>query len=248
LSIAMAECGRLLRFSRRWLTRPDRVRLSSVELRLPHACTGRMRRSLYAERYERHEAEAVRRCVRAGDVVVEAGACIGYLGLVAARIVGPGNLTLVEANGLLPAWIEANFRANDMVPPRIIHGLVCGPGPPARPFNVSGDLWSSSMMSRDGTSRVEQVACVDIDALLAETGASVLVCDIEGAEAELIRGCEFPQLRVLIMEFHPSRWPDLDVAGARAALARRGFRPAGVFGGEVFVFCRPPPEAAVPEG
>lgn len=212
--------------------------LDSNSLLLPGVCSGHVRRSIYAELYEKSEVKAVRKYIRKEDVVVDAGASLGYLSLQLARIVGPGNVHAVEGNRELLPHIEANFRANGLPVPALIHGLVSAPGHGERPFNISREIWSSSTLERGNTAKVDVVPCVDLDHMIEETGATALVCDIEGGECELIKSCRFPRLRILIMELHPELFQDLDVAGAVSVLADKGFGVQEVVDGKVYVFVR----------
>lgn len=212
--------------------------LDSNRLLVPDVCSGHVRRSIYAELYEKSEVKAVKKHVRAKDIVIDAGASLGYLSLQLARITGSGNVYAVEGNRELLPHIEANFRANGLPSPAIIHGLVSAPGCTERAFNISREIWSSSTLERGNTSKVEVVPCVDLDAMLKETGATVLVCDIEGGECELIKHCRFPGLTTIVMELHPELFRDLDVAGAVSLLADKGFVLNEIVDGKVYVFFR----------
>lgn len=107
-----------------------------------------------------------------------------------------------------------------------------------RPFNISREVWSSSVLDRGNTAKVEVVPCVDLDAMLEDTGATVLVYDIEGGECELIESCRFPSLTTIIMEFHPDLFTGMDVGQALSLLGHRGFALAEIVDGKVYVFER----------
>lgn len=218
--------------------RPDCVLLDCNKLLVPKVCSGHVRRSIYAGLYEKSEVQAVRKYIRRQDVVVDAGASLGYLSLQLARIVGSGNVHAVEGNRELLPHIEANFRANGLPLPAIIHGLVSAPGYTERPFNISREIWSSSIADRGSTAKVDVVPCVDLDRLIEDTGATVLVCDIEGGECELIKTCRFPGLATIVMELHPELFQGLDAAGAVSRLGEKGFRLEEIVDGKVYVFAR----------
>ncbi|MGA8260626.1 MAG: FkbM family methyltransferase [Arenicellales bacterium] len=238
VSTISAHALRLVRYCWRLATQPDRVVLDSSRLLVPDICSGQVRRSIYAGLYEGSEVKAVRKFVGEGEVVIDAGASIGYLSLQIARIVGSDNLYAVEANRDLLSHIEANFRENGVPCPHLIHGLVSAPGHTERPFNISREIWSSSVLDRGNTAKVDVVPCVDLDEMLEETGATVLVCDIEGGECELIQQCRFPGLKTIIMELHPDLFTGLDVPGALASLGGRSFGLREIVDGKVYVFTR----------
>lgn len=233
-----AHAARLLRYASRLVTRPECVELGTHRLLVPDLCSGRVRRSIYAELYESSEVKAVRKFVGRDDLVLEAGTSLGYLSLVIASIVGSDRLHTVEGNSDLLPHVEANFRLNGLPLPHIHRGLVCAAGGATRAFNVSREIWSSSVLDRGDTAKVDMVPCLGLDEMLAETGATVFVCDIEGGEAELIEECRFSGLATVIMELHPWLFSGLDAEGAVARLEQRGFQLAEVTDGKVYVFTR----------
>lgn len=233
-----AQAARLLRYCRRLATQPGSVTLDSYRLLVPDICSGRARRSIYAELYESSEVKAVKKFIRGDDVVVEAGTALGYLSLHIAAIVGSDRLHTIEGNRELIPHVQDNFRINGLPAPHLHHGLASASGPTTRPFNVSREIWSSSVLDRGNTEKVEIVPCIDLDEMLSTTGATVLVCDIEGGECELIKECRFPGLATIIMELHPWLFSGLDVEGAVSLLNERGFQLEDIVDGKVYVFTR----------
>ena len=64
--------------------------------------------------YEAAERAAVKAIVRPGDRVVDIGACVGVVTLVAARIAGAGNVFAYEPNAGAAAIARRNFEANGL--------------------------------------------------------------------------------------------------------------------------------------
>ena len=81
--------------------------------------------------------QALVRSVRAGDVVWDVGANIGYLALVAARIVGPaGRVVAIEPDAQCAAAIRRNAQLNDLAGVEVVEAAAAG-AHAARPTSSS---------------------------------------------------------------------------------------------------------------
>lgn len=125
--------------------------------------------------------------VRPGDTVIDAGANVGYLSLLGARLVGPAGVVVAiepfpDAFSLLQRHIRLNAAAN-VVPLQV--GLSDRAG---KARFREGPHNSTGVIAEDGTIEIETVT---LDALV-EAGAwappSVLKIDVEGAEERVLRG------------------------------------------------------------
>ncbi len=238
-----SEAARLTRYAGRMLTKPTDVWIDGVRLAVPDGAAGRVLASIYAEKYEGLETRALPRYLKPDDVVVEAGAAIGYVGARCARIVGAENVHMIEANKDLVPEIERNFSLNGLPAPKLLHGLAAaGPGP-AQAFQVAEQFWSSSVLDRGTTKRVAQVPLVDVPRLVAETSASVFICDIEGGEFTLFPALDFAgpalaSLRLIVAELHGKLAEDGAVERLLQQLKAAGFALSETLGGEVFILTR----------
>ena len=234
-----SEIGRLSRYGVRLATRPRDVNLGGFLLRLPAGAGGRVRASIYAEKYEVLETRALPRVLRPGDVVVEAGAAIGYVGLHCARIVGVENLVLIEANKDLLPEIENNFRRNGLDTPEILTGVAAAEAGGLVDFHVSEQFWSSSVIDRGNTTRTDRLPMIGLNALFRERKANVFICDIEGGEFSLLPALDFSTIRLAIIELHAHIGGAGAVEDAIAVMARHGLPLAHTIADDVFVFERP---------
>lgn len=172
----------------------------------PRLTTGRVRGAIKAETYERKECEAVMRMVQDGDVVLELGSGIGYMSSLIATHKQVRALHTYEANPNLIPYIRAIHAANKVANVTLHNALLSdGPGDPV-PFYIRQNFLSSSMerdANDDKIVSTEMIEQHDIHAVLAALKPTVLVCDIEGAEAQLLPAADLSCLRVAIVELHP---------------------------------------------
>ncbi|WP_306132401.1 FkbM family methyltransferase [Roseivivax marinus] len=187
--------------------------------------TGRIRGALRKEGYEGKEANAVLKLVTEGDVVLELGAGIGYMSTLIAKKTRAARVVSYEANPALLPFIRDLHAANKVANAEVRNALLAdGPGEPV-PFYVRHNILASSM-ERDANDmpveRVEQVERHDAHAVLAELKPTVLVCDIEGAEAHLLPPLDLSCLRAAVIELHPQWIGQAGVQGVFDAFHRAG--------------------------
>jgi len=208
----------------RRIMRRDHVVLCGIRLPIRADYSPRMRRSLYMGAYERAEAKILTDLLEATDRVLEAGSAIGFLGCLAAKRVGVEQVWLVEANPNLLPGIEDTFRLNGLGAPQTIHAVVAAHAGQDAAFFLSEDFWSSSTLPRDSHYQKLRIPRRSLNGLIEQTGATVLVCDVEGAEFELFDGFLPGGLRAICLEVHPWLAQTGAVDRLLNRLAAHGFR------------------------
>lgn len=184
-----------------------------------------VRNGLFKNTYEDGEREMLRRCVRAGDKVLEIGGGIGFVGMAAAKIAGEGNVISYEANPRQKEVIEANYALNSPVP-ELRMKAVTRDGEPVT-FHQSDNVISSSIYQRD---EAQTAITVPIDALadiLAELCPDVVVMDVEGAEIKLLADVDLAEVRAMVVELHPHIVGEDKIAALMTSLEARGFEVTG---------------------
>ncbi len=189
-------------------------------MRIPHdpaLITPKLRRRMRRGDYERREVEAVRALVRPDDVVIELGAGLGYMSTFMAANRKVATVHSFEANPALIPAIERLHRAND-VTGVTVHNAILGRRKGRAKFYVRENFLASSLSAEPAGEdspvlRVEEIEVRNARATFAELSPTFLVCDIEGAEAEVLPLPDLSGLRGAVIELHP-QW--IGEAGVRA--------------------------------
>lgn len=200
--------------------------LRGLTLSLPQtALRGGLEQALSSGRYEHQEADAILAHLRPGDRFLDLGAGLGFLCALAARVVGEAAVTGVEAGPETLALARANLSANGFPGVRLIHGAATATAAGMADFGLRPAFWASALKGAGdwpANATVTRVPARPIAQLLAETRPTVLSCDIEGAEAEVLAQ-PLPGVRLIVVELHPVVY---GAAGTRAlfgALSAQGF-------------------------
>lgn len=201
--------------------------------------------SLKSGRYESSESFAVEHHLTADDRVLELGGGAGYLSIQISKIVGPENLMTVEANLKMIDVIARNLKDNGVEGANIIHAAAVSDTYTEEyvTFHVTPAFWGASLLeSRATQSKMSQsvsVPAVQITELVEDFKPTLVMMDIEGAEAEMFEGDWAKSVRMIIMEIHPRVYENSRIKHIfdRLSLAGLVYCPVGSRG-NVIVFER----------
>jgi len=160
--------------------------------------------------YEASERRIVRAVLRPTDRVLEIGTAVGVVTMALAEIVGPANVITYDANPAMVGDARRNFAANHMGEIRAEVGVVrnrrsWSVGETEVDFFVSRNFWASRLAAAPDSSDIASVIKVPLVCLeekIAAHRANVLVCDIEGGEADLLDGADLASIRLIVLEIH----------------------------------------------
>ncbi|NDW47809.1 FkbM family methyltransferase [Ruegeria sp. PrR005] len=181
-----------------------------------------------AARYEGQEIAGALHVTGAEDRVLEIGAGLGIVGAVVAQNAKPQAVTSFEANPELVPEIEALYALNGLGGRIALRNqiLISAPDrPESMPFHVRSSYLGSSLLNPAARpSTVVDVPTADFAAVCGETGATVLIMDIEGGELELLRHADLGQFRAVVLEFHPEAYGVEGMRECKAILTEAGFQ------------------------
>lgn len=166
--------------------------------------TQKMRGLLRNDNYERKETEAALKVVTQDDVVLELGGGVGYMSTLIAKKCKAKEVHTFEANpGLIP-YIKAVHAANNVDNVHVTNALL-GTRKGKANFYIRPNPLGSSMeiLEDEPHSSVETIDVVNAKTAFDQIKPTILICDIEGAEAHLIPQLPLDGLRGAILELHP---------------------------------------------
>ena len=180
--------GRLLRLPLRAVPRERPVRILAGPLRgwrwIPAAAS----HGCWLGTFERAEQDVFTRTIRPGDVVYDLGANVGFYTLLAAKLAGPtGRVVAFEPVPRNLGYLRRHLALNHCEDVTVVAAAVSDRSGTAR-FR-DGPAHTVGTLATDGGS--EGVYVVDVVALDNYTGAPaprVIKIDVEGAEADVLRG------------------------------------------------------------
>lgn len=182
---------------------------------------------LNAARYEGDEIRGALAVVNSSDRVLELGAGLGIVGAVVALNCKPVELRSFEANPNMIPVINELYATNDLTDRISVTNRVLWAGPD-RPEKVTFYLGASflgSSLSEEGSRKREEinVETQDFSSVSKDFSPTVLICDIEGGELELLRHAPLDGLRAIVMEFHPGVYDRTGMQECKQILRDAGF-------------------------
>ncbi|MGI3185488.1 FkbM family methyltransferase [Nioella aestuarii] len=185
--------------------------LHDVSIDLPEALATKALSTRLADgSYEADEIAAVMCRVGPGMRVLDLGAGLGVVSVLAARVAGADNVLSVEANPALLPVLRDTFDRNGQGGIRLMHGAVMqGEGGGKAAFQVPRAILGASL-ARSGAPEDEivEVPSLGLESLLYDHRPELVMMDIEGAEERLFDQPWNPELRFLVLELHPPRYSD----------------------------------------
>lgn len=215
--------GRAARYVVRRAWRPAVIRHLGVRLALdPHVLSPAIIDTIYRGGYEAAEEDIVRPTMSPDDRVLEIGGGLGFIGIVAARLVRTADQVLiVEANPHLLPLIRHNCRLNG-VSPTVRNGVLGKSDAEDVSFYLHADFWASSLAPFPGAVETK-VPQQNIATVFEEFRPTYLIVDIEGGEIDLFDNLRLDGIDKLCLEVHPSRTGQEAVDRLFAAIVGQGF-------------------------
>jgi FkbM family methyltransferase len=203
--------------------------LRGLTLFLPEAALkGNLERALTSGRYETHEADALLLHLRPEDRLLDLGAGLGFICALAARVLGETSVLGIEAGPDTVKLARRNLAANGLDGVKVMRGAVVGEGEGEVEFGQRPAFWASALKGPEGwpeNAEVIRVPARPIGKLLAKFAPTVICCDIEGGELQVLTQ-PLPGVRLVVVETHPEVYGAAGVARIGAALQSQGFAAA----------------------
>jgi FkbM family methyltransferase len=215
--------------------------LRGLTLCLPEAALkGNLERALSSGRYENQEADALLLHLRPGDRLLDLGAGLGFICALAAGVLGEGAVFGVEPGPETVKLARRNLAANGFPGVKLMRGAVVGEGEGEVEFGQRPAFWASALKGPEGwpeNAAVIRVPARPIGKLLARFAPTVISCDIEGGELDVLTRA-LPGVRLVVVETHPLVYGPEGVERITLALVAQGFAAAAGAKRDTLVFRR----------
>ncbi|MDO8884948.1 FkbM family methyltransferase [Pseudotabrizicola sp.] len=230
-----------------WLRFKNRTHVEFQGLQVPINRSGMSKGvliQLARNDYEMPEIRGLQLAIRPGDRVLELGSGLGIITTLAAKATGPSGLVLsFEANPEMIPDTRDFIAQVGVSNVEIRHAVLVSQDSEdtTRDFHLSSSFSSSSLLGSTGhrSKGVISVPTQRVNDLIADFRPDVLICDIEGAEIEVIPALDARGIRAAVIELHPDRLSGDQIAEVHAAMARQGLDQDPVsLGGTVVMYSR----------
>lgn len=170
----------------------------------PAVITPAIRAAMLGGAFETRESRRIPEIVEPGDRVLEIGAGIGFISTILARQRQVASVLAVEANPHLMDYMTRLHTVNDVTKVRRLNAVLSGAaGRGSATFYLRADFWMGSLMPEPNpyVGTVE-VPTRNFSNLLQDEAISLIVCDVEGAEAFLFDGADLSGVDRVFLELH----------------------------------------------
>lgn len=191
--------------------------------------SAKVEKRLDRDMYETPEVLGLPKFIKRRDRVLELGSGIGFVSSYLATQLDVAQITCIEANPELCAYIERVHEANGITHASVRNAVAlpddaAWPADGTVPFYVTEPFWSSSMTEpRSTPSTLTHVPALRLSDLVAELKPTVIVCDIEGGEASLFGSVDLTGVRAIYMELHTRVYGGMGIQKVFDDLHRAGF-------------------------
>lgn len=190
----------------------------------PHIITSAIRHAMVAGRFEAEEAAELPRILEPQDVVLELGAGIGFISTLLDRDTRVDKVIAVEANPNLMTYMEELHARNGVTKVHRKNAVLTNGAQGTRKFYLRRDFWMGSLAPEPNEYEAEiDVPTEELNAIIRDHGVTLIVCDVEGAEAHLFGDADLAGVDRIYLELHDHVTGLSGVKTLFDALSRQGF-------------------------
>lgn len=166
--------------------------------------TGKVRGLLRSGAYEQDLTAAALKATREGDRVLDLGCGLGFVaGMIAKR----RNIEAIhgyDGNARLLTYADAMLATNGISNVTLTHGVL-GKRKSSVPFHVRTPFAASSLIPIEGEEAEETtVDMLNVKTVMNAHKPTVVICDIEGGEADLLDAMPLKGVRQVVVKLHPT--------------------------------------------
>ncbi len=190
----------------------------------PAIITPAIHRAIVDGAFEAEESARVGEIVRRGDRVLEIGAGIGFMSTLLSRERKVTSVVAVEANPHLIDYMALLHARNGVRKVRRMNAVLTNEPVDSRTFYLREDFWMGSLLPGPNPwLDTVSVPTANFDALLRDEAITLIVCDVEGAEAFLFEDVALDGVDRIFVELHDHVTGLSGVGALFRTLAAQGF-------------------------
>jgi FkbM family methyltransferase len=198
------------------------VTIEGVRIRVGRHMSPRVERAISRGDYELDELRVIRLVLSPDDIVLNVGAGLGVISAYCAQRIGSGRVFAFEANPDLEPRIRENFALNEVDPALDMCAVRATPGRVT--IHRRKHIFTPSVLAPQDGARSIEVPGKALNYLLEKIRPTLLIVDVESAEAELFDGARLAELSTIVLELNERVVGEVKARRVRAALAGLGFR------------------------
>lgn len=166
--------------------------------------TGKVRGLLRSGQYERDMAAAALKATHEGDRVLDLGCGLGFVAGMIANRRKVDAIHSFDGNASLLTYAEAMLTTNGINKVTLTPGVL-GPRKSTASFFVRAPFAASSLKrSEDEEAEEIQVDVHNVKTIMGTVKPTVVLCDIEGSETDLIDALPLKGVRQIVIKLHPN--------------------------------------------
>lgn len=189
-----------------------------------HIITPAIETAILNDQFEAEEAAELPDILVEGERVLEIGAGIGFISTLLDRDDRVEKVLAFEANPGLMDYMARLHATNGVRKVERHNAVLTNDGDKSKTFYLREDFWMGSLASGPNPYRgTANVPTAPLNDTLRDESISLIVCDIEGAEAFLFDDVDFAQVDRVYLEVHDHITGLKGIASLFGAMQGRGF-------------------------
>ena len=185
----------------------------------PDYLTPKIRKKLRLGRYDQGFLAAALEVVRPGDTVLELGSGLGFVTGMIAKQRDVAMIHGYDGNAAVVRYAEAMLATNGIQNVQLTNAVL-GPRKSTVPFLLQSYAPLSSLLPFDGRESTSvTVDMINAKGAVKDIKPTVILCNIEGGEADVFKGVPLPTVRHTLIKLNPDRIGSAGIARVFEAMA-----------------------------
>ncbi|MFD0859782.1 FkbM family methyltransferase [Roseovarius aquimarinus] len=180
---------------------------------------------LVRDDYEAPELLGIEGVIQNGDRILELGCGLGVVSALASRMASDIGVLSFEANPELMEPINRLHALNGIDCIEVINAMLKhNPTLEIETFSLHRYFPEGSVIKSEFTQKEVSVSVMPFEETISSFKPTVLICDIDGGESELLVDSDLSSFRAAVIEMHPNVTPQPEINAIFDNFARCGLK------------------------